>query len=351
MRFDYSEEQVMMQDSLRRVLSAPNLACDTLWDQMVGLGATMAGISEEAGGIGGGPIELALIAEELGREGLPLSWAGVAAALGCLRAVPDGAEHLGQMADGLQYGFAWAESPHDRPDVAPALRAVTGADGQIEVTGRKFALVGGDKAEVILCTVTLNGELSLLAVPAKTMGVTLHGYQSTSRQPLADLSFDAARLPQDAVLAAGGAAREAAISGFDLGTLTACAEIVGAMRKGFELTAAYLAERQQFGRPLAHFQALQHRLVDLLIASEEARSLLHYGLSAIDGPDRARAVSSCKLRLSETATDILGDAVHLHGGMGITSEYTIGHLFAKALAFPHLWGTSEFHLDRLMASD
>jgi len=351
MDFELCDEQRMMKDSLRRTLTDPDLEVVSLWQICAELGLTMAGIDEAQGGIGGGAIELAIIAEEIGRQVLPLSWAGFSASLGVLKALDEpGFAGLGRLAEGTRYALAWSEAAQASPHALPETTAERKADGGFILNGKKIVVVDGQDAEIILCTAQLEGQYAVFELDASMTEAGRSSYSAVGGAAVADLKLDRVQLPADALLASGARAQDAVVAGFDLGTLMACAEAVGSLQRSFELTSTYLAERKQFGRALSDFQVLQHRVVDLLVAAEEARALLHFGLSAQDAPakERGKAVSSCKLRLSKVALDCIGDAVHMHGGMGITSEYPIGHHFMKALAFQHLWGTSDFHLDRIV---
>jgi hypothetical protein len=208
-----------------------------------------------------------------------------------------GEDLLERAAAGKRLALAWAESPHGRPDVLPGLHAEAQNDGTLLLCGTKIAVIGAAGAEVVLCTARLSDDFAIVAIPGEIERLKRTSYRTIAGEQVQDLALDDVRLPLDSVLATGETARAAVLAGFDLALVTACAEMVGSLRASVELTVRYLAERKQFGRPLAEFQVLQHRVVDMLIVSEEARSLLHYALSKANSTpeERARAASACKL--------------------------------------------------------
>ena len=246
-------------------------------------------------------------------------------------------------------------------DAGPSLawvgtRARREAGGWI-LDGRKIAVAALPLAEAVVVSARTAGEpgsrdgIGLFVVPTRANGVTVTPYRRFDGVAAGDLALDGVRIDEAGLLgdpAGGLAALERAV---DLATVAACADALGAMTAVLQKTAAYLATRRQFDAPLASFQVLQHRLVDLYGAVEASRSMVIYAALHAGAPaaERARAASAAKTAVGERARFVGQQGVQLHGGVGMTEELDIGHYFRRLTLFQQAYGGADFHLQRFAA--
>jgi hypothetical protein len=195
--------------------------------------------------------------------------------------------------------------------------------------------------------------LSLYLVPRGAPGVELVEYLTVDGQRAADIRFKAVRVPKNARLGAEGDALPAIEAALDLGLAALCAEAVSTMQAVIRATVEYLNTRQQFGQPIGRFQALQHRVADMTVHLEQARSMSYLAAVRCASPDvldRRRALSAAKVVIAEAARFVGQQAVQLHGGMGMTDELKVSHWFKRLTAIEILFGDGDFHLQRFAAS-
>jgi alkylation response protein AidB-like acyl-CoA dehydrogenase len=194
--------------------------------------------------------------------------------------------------------------------------------------------------------------LSLYLVPRRAPGLELVEYLTVDGQRAADIHFEAVRVPKDARLGAEGDALPAIEAAIDLGLAALCAEAVSIMQALIRATVEYLNTRQQFGQPIGRFQALQHRVADMTVHLEQARSMSYLAAvrcTSADASERRRALSAAKLVIAEAARFVGQQAVQLHGGMGMTDELKVSHWFKRLTAIEILFGDGDFHLQRFTA--
>jgi alkylation response protein AidB-like acyl-CoA dehydrogenase len=362
MDFTLGEEQQALKDgaerfvadrydfeSRRKRLAALSGTDRAMWAQFAQLGWTAVLVPEAQGGLGWSMLEAAVLLEELGRglvtepvlEGAVLapsllSGCGSEAAKALLSAIVAGDMLVvpAMLEAGSRYRFD-----------GPATTARREGDGY-RLSGGKILVAGGDEADVVLVTADLDGRPALIAVPMSALGARRRTYRLLDGSWAADIRFDAVQLDRDALLsddAAHGLARA-----WDQAALGAGALAVGSMEKAIQLTSAYLHTRQQFGQPLAGFQVLQHRMADLFVQAAMAKSALLGGLAVLDGEDNARSegVSAARARIDRAALDVGNACIHLHGGMGMTEEYPVGHYYRRIVQLARSFGDSEYHLER-----
>jgi alkylation response protein AidB-like acyl-CoA dehydrogenase len=323
------------------------------------LGILGAALPVDCGGIGGGPVEMMLIAEALGHAlviepyvdtavvaaGL-LRRAGGARALGLLDEIVSGSTIVTVAADEPDSGQSW----HDVSTVAER-----DGDGW-RLTGEKIVSVGTPLARWVLVTARTGGTrtdsagISLFAVEidSGTDQLTAHHYRTIDDRRASDLVFHGLRLPADALLGEEGAAWPSLAQARDEGAAAVCAEAVGGMRKVLADTVDYCKQRRQFGQPIGSFQVLAHRMVDMYMDVEQAAAAVHLAVLHLDGEhdERTRAVSAAKATVGRAARFVGQQAVQLHGGMGMTEELAIGHYFKRLTAIQYEFGSSDFHVDR-----
>jgi alkylation response protein AidB-like acyl-CoA dehydrogenase len=267
-------------------------------------------------------------------------------------------ELLEQVATGglrLACALGEPQSRHDLADIATT--AVRDGDAYV-IDGRKSAVVHGAQAGSLIVSARDSGAqrdragISLFVVPADSAGVTVTGYRTLDGLRAADIAFGKVRVPAGALVGAAGAGWDILDAAADYGTGLLCAEALGAMEAIFAATLEFLKTRTQFGAPIGKFQALQHRMADMYIHLEQARSmalLAAVKLDSGDAEERRRAVSAAKFRVGQALKFVGQQAVQLHGGMGVTNELPAAHHFKRLTMIELTLGDSDHHLRRFMA--
>ena len=215
------------------------------------------------------------------------------------------------------------------------------------LTGTKSLVLGAPGADALLVSARDASGVGLYRVAPEAVRLVRHAYRTLDNGRVADLTLSgtpATRLGK-------GDALPAIRTGIDHAVVTLCAEAVGAMEAAMWMTRDYLKVREQFGAPIGRFQALQFRMADMLVELELARSMLFQALAALslDDPDtRSRGISAAKIVIGEAGLFIGRQAIQLHGGIGMTEEYIIGHYYKRLFVIAHLFGNSDSHLERFM---
>ena len=372
-----TEEQRDLRDAVRGLLAheqrrtpADGDEGRALWQRLCGeIGVAGLAIPQRYGGAGAGPVETHIVMEELGRglTGSPLLGSGVLAAQALLASGDAAAceRLLPAIADGSAVAaLAWAgeagrwdpgEAAYDaRPGqgdarpTGPVRRTEAGRPGW-ELDGEAHYVLDGDRADVLLAAARAPGGIALFEVDPHQRGVTRRAVTTmdTSRR-LAVVRLDGAA-GRPAGSGAGGAALARAR---DLACVALSAEQVGAAQRALELTVAYTKARVQFGRPVGSFQALQHRMADLHVLVESARSLSYAAASAAAGgaDDLGLRAAAAKAYCSETLTRVAGEMIQLHGAIGITWEHDAHRFFKRAHGAAHLFGRPSEHVARIAAT-
>jgi len=236
-----------------------------------------------------------------------------------------------------------------------ATKATASAEGGWLLRGRKCVVRNANDADLLLVSARTSGVIgeaegiSLFLVDAHQPGVIHSLYRTFDQFPAADVEFELT-LPDDALVGVAGGASAAINWTLDLETALWCAQACGAMACANTLTLEYLKTRHQFGVPIGSFQVLQHRMVDMTVELELARSMAWFACVRADADVapgvRARSISAAKLRVGEAARRIAQESVQLHGGIGMTEEMKVSHLFRRLTAFCQQFGDGDFHLDR-----
>lgn len=328
MDFGFTEEQTMLGDSLARTLERSTDAA-----ALFELGAGAALMTEDAGGFGGTGPDILMVFRTLGSAGTvtPLLNSVVLGA-GILSAA--GERDLAEAAAGGEARIAVAlDEPGQRYE---GTIATTATDGRL--TGEKSMVQGAEDATHLIVRAT-DG---LYLVKAGAEGLSLRSYALMDGGRAAEVSLKdvSARRIGDADLLDRPLA--AAI-------LALCADALGVMEKAVDLTTDYLKTRKQFGRPIGSFQAIQHRMADLLTEVEQARSAVWNLAGNLDGPDRDRHVAATKSLVGLTARLVAEETIQLHGGIGMTEEYDLAPMARRLLAADARFGDSDHHLERFIA--
>ena len=361
MDLELSDEEAELRDNVRTVLagicppSVPRQVFDggepdaALWAQLIELGWPALAIDERYGGLGLGFVELALVAEELGRAVVPAPLLATASqfapAVRELGGDEGAARFLPAVASGESTGaFAIAEAGRWAPD---AVRATARPDGDRWVLdGEKVAVLDGATADEIVVVARGDAGLGAFVMPGSAVtAVTRRTLDPTL--PIADLRLDGVVVEPARVLAAPGTpgVEEALARALQSSTVAVAAMTVGACRRIFEETVEYAKVREQYDRPIGSFQALKHRIVELYLSVERATALVYYAALAIaeEAPDRATAAAAAKVGAGDCQRLIAEDGLQLHGGIGFTWEHDLHFLLKRAKAGDVLFGGAIAH--------
>ena len=376
MNFDYNEEQQLLAASIRRfverdygfetrrrIVASGEGWSREVWAQLAKLGVLGLALSEEHGGFGGGATDLAAVMEAFG-DALVVEPFLSTVALGA-QFVARGATParrgaiLPAIAEGrLTMAFAHTERGA-RYDLARiATRARRTADGYA-IDGEKRVVLHAPCSEMLVVSARTDGGaadargVSLFLVEAATPGVSMHRFGTLDGCTAADIALRDVRVGADALIGEDGKALALIEEVVDFATALLCAEAVGAIAYANAATLEYLKTRKQFGVPIGSFQALQHRMVDMVIAHEQAQSMASLACAAVDRePDpiaRKRVVSAAKVKISDACRRVSQESVQLHGGMGMSDEMKVSHTFRRLTTIAQQFGDAEHHLERFAA--
>ncbi|HEY2779841.1 MAG TPA: acyl-CoA dehydrogenase [Steroidobacteraceae bacterium] len=375
MNFEFSDEQQQLHDTIDRYLAdqytfekfrAIN-ATAAGWDQaawkgLADLGVLALNVPAEQGGLGFGPLETLSVMDACGRSLLLepfLSSAVIATAvLRAFAADPAAAQLMTQMAAGDAISVLAHYEPDSRFE-SQWVRAQARKSGDSYVLdGHKAVVMHAAAAGTLLVSARTSeqpGEaqgVSLFRIPRDAQGLSLDPYPTIDGQRAAEVYLKGVQVPASSRLGAEGAALAPVEAALDIGLAALCAEAVGVMQALVDATVAYVQSRQQFGVPIGRFQALQHRIADMLIHLEQARSMSY--LAALRCADdnlteRRRALSAAKAVVGQSSRFVAQQAMQLHGGMGMTDELIVSHWFKRLTAADLMFGDSDSHLQRYAA--
>jgi pimeloyl-CoA dehydrogenase small subunit len=373
MDFDLSEEQRLLKESLDRLLGdryafeqrksygqSPEGWSRELWGQYAELGLLGLPFAEQYGGSAGGPVETMIAMEAFGRAlALEPFFATVVLGGGFLRhggSPEQRADLIPQIADGsLTLAFAQTER-HSRYDLTDISTTASRNGAAWVLDGEKGVVLHGDTADKLIVTARVGGGrrdrdgVGVFIVDGMAEGVSRRGYPTQDGLHAAEVALAGVRVDPEGVLGEPGAALPLVERVVDEAIAALCAEAVGAMASMHELTLDYLKTRRQFGREIGSFQILQHRAVDMLIALEQARSMAMFATmmaSEEDATERRNALSAAKVQIGRSGRLIGQQAVQLHGGIGMTMEYKVGHYFKRVTMIDMMFGDADFHLREL----
>ena len=374
MDFSLNELQTMMADSVGKFIDneydfdtrqeyAENERgfSDEVWTTFAELGWTAVPFAEEDGGLDGGPVDVMVLMQSLA-HGLVVEpyVANVILAGGILKRVANETQKkkwLHPMIGGELHATLAFNEPQARYELASVATTATRDGDHWVLSGRKGLVLNGGTSDLLLIPARTAGEvgdehgITLFAVASDSDGLSRNAYATIDGLRAAEITLGGVRVSQDAVLGNvddGYAALDATI---DDATLAVCAEAVGIMYTLKDKTVQYSKDRSQFGVPIGSFQALQHRMVDMLMACEQAQSLLMWAVmaNAEGGDESKRAVSAIKYMIGTAGRKLGEEAVQIHGGMGVTWELDVAHYFKRLTAICALFGNADWHLDKLAA--
>ncbi len=365
MDFNFSDEQEQLRDAVRkwvdrsygferrRAITRAGGFDRGAYGELAELGLAGLYVPEDLGGMAMGPVEAMVVLEELGRGIVlePLAQTLVASGvLGAYAPQELRSAWLPKIAAGealvvLAYQERKARYRLDACEAQAVAPAQAGAQGW-KISGDKSLVPAGDQADAFLVPAKVNGKLGLFLVERQAQGVSTRGYPTLEGGRAAEVSLrDAAAM---LVTEDGATALEHAV---DVGIACTCAQAVGVIDKTMELTAEYLNTRKQFGVTLATFQALRHRMADMKMQQELARSMSYYASLKLNAPteERRRAMARAKYQLGVAMRFVGQNSVQLHGGIGVTDEYVGSHYFKKLTQLELEFGDSLHHLGEVSA--
>ncbi len=374
MDFTLNETQQMLADSIEKFIEneyhfdarqtyagSERGFSDEVWQTFADLGWTSVPFSEADGGFDGTSVDTMVVMQRLGR-GLVVEpyLANIVLAGGILKRLANDEQRRRWLhpliAGQLHASLAFVE-PQARYDLGNVeTTASREADGW-RLNGHKGLVQNGRNASLLLVPARTAGEatdrdgISLFAVDPNADGVSVLDYPTVDGHNAAEIRFDNVIAGADALIGDEGQALAALDATIDEATLAVSAEAVGIMQIMKDKTVEYSKHRMQFGVPIGSFQALQHRMVDMLTACEQSQSLLMYATMVhAAGHDDARwAISAIKYKIGTSGRKVGEEAVQLHGGMGVTWELDIAHYFKRLIAIGQMFGNADWHLDKLAA--
>jgi alkylation response protein AidB-like acyl-CoA dehydrogenase len=367
MNFNLSEEHTMLVDGARRyvreqlgiqarraVAASDDGFSRRHWADFAQMGWLALPVPEDHGGLGTGDMEIALLLEEIGR-GLGVEPFADTAVLGVtLIAAADDSPLRESLLRDITTGGCITALAHVEPAgrneyQTPVATQTVRRGNQLTLSGAKTRVHHGSAASHWLVSARPeNGAgLALFVVERAAPGVSINAYELVDGTRAADLQF--ANTPARELIADRQRAAAALELALDRTIVALCASVLGSMEAVLSLTAEHLKQRTQFGQTLSKFQALQHRMAEMFIETDQARSMLLQALAALESGDpvrRARAASGAKALITQSAHFVTGQGIQLHGGIGITEEYAVGHHYKSALLFEQRFGDRYFHLAR-----
>jgi len=373
MDFSLTEEQRLLKESVERLLAdhygfearqrfmnEPTGWSRDLWRRYAELGLLGLPFEEKFGGVGGGPVETMIVMEAFGRAlTLEPFFATTVLAGGLLRLGANEAIRAALVpkiaAGDLRLAFAHAER-HSRYDLADIATTARRDGAHYVLDGAKSLVIHGDCADKLIVSARLAGErrdrdgIGLFVIEADAAGVSRRGYPTVDGLHAAEVTLSSVRVGGDDILGEPGKVFPLIAQVVDAAIAALAAEAVGAMAAMHEITVEYLKTRKQFGVPIGNFQVLQHRAAEMLIALEQARSMALFATMMAEEPDpteRRKAIAAAKVQIGRSGRIIGQQAIQLHGGIGMTMEYKVGHHFKRVTTIDMLFGDADHHLSEL----
>jgi alkylation response protein AidB-like acyl-CoA dehydrogenase len=369
MDFDFNDDQEMLRDTVRkwvdkaytferrRSIVKEGGYSAAAWKELGELGLLGLYVSEENGGMGFGPVDAMVVMEELGRGIVMEPFAAVSlVATSLLNATkaPSAALWLQGIADGRERVVLAHQERSARYRLAHVETTAQNVGGTWQLTGTKTMVPAGAHAGAFIVPARVSGAvdapegIALFLVSKGETGVTVKGYPTQDGASAADLTLNAA----DAIeMLPAGAAFDALEHAIDIGIAALCAEAVGAMDKLVAVTAEYMNTRKQFGVAIGTFQALRHRIADVKMQLELARSMSYFASLKLNEPPaaRRRAIAQAKYQLGQSMRFVGQQCIQLHGGIGVTDEYVAGHYFKRLTVMEMTYGDSLHQLGEVSA--
>ncbi|HVS48969.1 MAG TPA: acyl-CoA dehydrogenase [Candidatus Dormibacteraeota bacterium] len=373
MDFAFSEEQEMLRRSardflakecsskvVRKLMEGPDAYDPTLWRKIADLGWTALGIPEEYGGVGTF-LDLVVVFEEAGRALLPGPFfATMGLAVPVLIEAGSEAqkkEVLGAIAQGSAHATLAFTEPSGRWDAGAVTLTATPNAGGWQLDGVKLFVPDAEAADYIVVAARTRGKgeegISLFLVKGRLKGMTVTSLKTLDMtRRWSEVRFDGVKLEADSLLGPADKAWPHLKRALDWATAALCAEMIGGTQKVLETSTEYAKARHQFGKPIGIYQAVSHKLADMLVLSESGRSATYYAAWAVDAdaPDRSLAASMAKAYVSDAYRKVAGDGIQVHGGIGFTWEHDMHLYFKRAKSSEVTLGDATYHRELVAQS-
>ena len=373
MDFSNTEEQQMLQESVQKfvyksydfdtrkqIIASEKGFSQENWDLFAELGWLTVPFKEDDGGFGGSAVDLAVMMEEFGKAMLVEPFIATAVLAGGVISEQGSAEQKAEllpkiMEGSLQLACAYAEQG-SRFNLANIKTSAVVEGDTVILNGSKTAVLNGSNAEILLVAARESGAttdsegISVFMVDASSAGVSIQSFANVDGKKSAEISLKDVSVPVSQRLGTSGSALQALQDGVDRATLAVSAEAVGAMESLLHKTVEYSKTRKQFGTAIGTFQALQHRMADMFIECQLARSIVIMAAMKLDGGESAlektKSVSAAKSRIGRAIQKVGQEAIQIHGGIGMTEELDVGHLFKSVTAAEIMFGNTDYHTQR-----
>ena len=359
MNLDYNDEQNMLREQIQKfceseydfykreeIVKSSNDFDENVWNLFAEQGWLSMPFSEQSGGLGFGPIELSILFEEFGKALVIEPYLSTVVLSGTLLDKSTFSEKndlIEKICTGsMHISLAYAEVDNGYDYLNPN----TTLDPKFVLNGTKTLVLNGSNAEKIIVTCTNDDTLNIVVLDANTSGVSINSFSTVDGQSCSEISFENVKLDKSNIIATGNDAKNLLKETINLATLCICAEAVGCMESCYYKTLEYTKGREQFGQPISGFQVLQHRMVDMFIESELAKSLLIKAMLEVNNrsDEMYKHVSALKSYVGKSGKLSAKEAVQLHGGMGVSEEMMIGHYLKKMISIDALFGNADYHL-------
>ena len=359
MNLDYNDEQNMLREQIQKfceseydfykreeIVKSSKDFDPNVWNLFAEQGWLSMPFSEQSGGLGFGPIELSILFEEFGKALVIEPYLSTVVLSGTLLDKSTFSEKnnlIEKICTGsIHISLAYAEVDKGYDYLNPT----TTLDSKFVLNGTKTLVLNGSNAEKIITTCNYDETLNIVILDANTSGVSINSFSTVDGQSCSEISFENVKLDKSNIIATGNDAENLLKETINLATLCICAEAVGCMESCYHKTLEYTKGREQFGQPISGFQVLQHRMVDMFIESELAKSLLIKAMLEVNNrsDEMYKHVSALKSYVGKSGKLSAKEAVQLHGGMGVSEEMMIGHYLKKMISVDALFGNADYHL-------
>jgi alkylation response protein AidB-like acyl-CoA dehydrogenase len=367
MDFDLSKPQKLLKESareffarecgperVRELMETETAHDDGLWREIADQGWTGLLVTEEHGGLGLGLVEAAAVAEEMGRACLPGPFLSTLMAAALIERAGD-REQRGKYLEPIVTGemkatVAMLEESANWEPGSVRLAASRERGGNFSVTGKKLFVPDAEVCDLIICVARDGDRVLLLPVERGADGLSIKPMPSMdATRKVYEVSFDGVSVAEASQLGADGAAEGALRGALEVATTVLCAEMVGGMQWVLDTTVEYAKTRQQFGRAIGSFQAVQHQCADMLLIAESGRSAAYYAAWTLteNDPAASLAVSIAKAYCSDAYREVCNRGVQVHGGIGFTWEHDLQLYYKRSKSSETLFGDAIFHRERI----
>jgi len=376
MDFSFTDEQALLQDSVQKfiqnsyafesrqkLIKTEDGFSRENWASFAELGWLALPFSEESGGFGGTAVETMILMEEFGKGLVVEPYLTTVLMSGSIiEAGGSSAQKEGVLAEimaGTKLAAVAYVEPQARFNLADVTTTASAEGDGYVIKGFKGVVMGGPSADVLIVPARTSGEqrdeagITLFLVDAGSAGISKRDYPTIDGGRASEITFDSVSVDGSAVLGEVGGGLALLEVGINNGIIGVGAEAVGAMEVLYKTTVEYCKTREQFGQPIGKFQVLQHRMVDMFMEHEQAKSLLYMAairMSENDALEARKAISALKVQIGKGGRFVGQQAIQLHGGMGMTDELNVGHYFKRLTAIETLFGNVDYHLKKYSAA-